>query len=148
MRINLNDPDIMDSKEAVTKWGIDDSTLRKRKDDFPEGSIRKIGTSWAVTREGMENIFGKLKGDEEMTAISEIERIAKISQDHVEKLDEKGLGSNVLLTQREYIEHINTLLDELKLAKEILNDCVNSSAVCNEKDYSTIRSKAYNFLRR
>lgn len=64
MRINLNDPDIMDSKEAVSKWGIDDSTLRKRKNDFPEGSIRKIGTSWAVTRYGMEKVFGKLEEDE------------------------------------------------------------------------------------
>ncbi|WP_373426065.1 helix-turn-helix domain-containing protein [Paenibacillus radicibacter] len=60
MRINLNDPEIMDSKTAVEKWNIDDSTLRKRKNDFPEGTIRKIGNSWAVTREGMEAVFGKL----------------------------------------------------------------------------------------
>lgn len=61
-RINLNDPRIMDSKTAIKKWGIDGSTLRKRIKDFPEGTLRKIGTSWAVTVEGMEKVFGKVEG--------------------------------------------------------------------------------------
>lgn len=68
-RIDLNDPRIMDSKTATEKWRIDDSTLRKKKNDFPEGTLRKIGNSWAVTIEGMEAVFGKLKEDVAMKKI-------------------------------------------------------------------------------
>lgn len=63
-RINLNDPRIMNTKEAATRWGKkDDSLIRHRKDEFPEGTIRKIGRDWVVTEEGMEAVFGKLKED-------------------------------------------------------------------------------------
>jgi hypothetical protein len=44
------------------------------------------------------------------------------------------------------IEDIQTLTNELKEARSILNDCVNANAVCNAKDYGTMRSKAYRYL--
>lgn len=38
--------------------GIDASTLRKRINDFPKGSICKIGTTYTVTWFGMHCVFG------------------------------------------------------------------------------------------
>ncbi|QSS99302.1 haloacid dehalogenase [Pontibacillus sp. ALD_SL1] len=55
---NLDKPEILSSKAACTLWGIDSSTLRKRKGDFPPGTIRKFGSSYAVTVSGMKAVFG------------------------------------------------------------------------------------------
>ncbi|EIT86203.1 hypothetical protein A374_06376 [Fictibacillus macauensis ZFHKF-1] len=49
---------IMESSKACEEWGIHTSTLRKRIQDFPKGTIRKIGNSYAVTRRGMFSVFG------------------------------------------------------------------------------------------
>ena len=57
----LNTRKIMDSSKACKEWGINTSTLRKRKFDFPIGTIRKFGNSFAVTREGMFSVFGAPK---------------------------------------------------------------------------------------
>ena len=58
--MNLNDKNIMSTKEAAERWGFkDDSTIRKRVKDFPEGNIRKFGKQYVVTNEGMEAVFGK-----------------------------------------------------------------------------------------
>ncbi len=59
--INLNDPSLLSSRQACQEWGINDSTLRKRINDFPDGTIRKFGSSWVVTREGMLAVFGQPK---------------------------------------------------------------------------------------
>ncbi|PFE09470.1 helix-turn-helix domain-containing protein [Bacillus cereus] len=59
--LNLLDNEILSSTDAIEEWGIDGSTLRKRINDFPEGSIRKIGTTYAVTRFGMRCVFGSNK---------------------------------------------------------------------------------------
>ncbi|MFF1995035.1 helix-turn-helix domain-containing protein [Bacillus mycoides] len=56
--LNLLDNEIMSSTDAIEEWGIESSTLRKRINDFPKGSIRKIGTTYAVTRFGMRCVFG------------------------------------------------------------------------------------------
>ncbi|MFD0587772.1 helix-turn-helix domain-containing protein [Paenibacillus sp. GCM10027627] len=58
-RINLDDSRIMNSKDAAKRWGKDDSSIRFRKNDFPSGTLRKIGRDWVVTEEGMEAVFGK-----------------------------------------------------------------------------------------
>lgn len=61
-RLNLNDPDIMEAKEASKIWGKSESYVRisykQSPEKFPEGSIRKFGTTWVVTAEGMEAITG------------------------------------------------------------------------------------------
>ncbi|WP_336770967.1 helix-turn-helix domain-containing protein [Bacillus bombysepticus] len=57
----LLDNEIMSSTDAIKEWGIESSTLRKRIKDFPKGSIRKIGTTYAVTRFGMRCVFGSDK---------------------------------------------------------------------------------------
>jgi AraC-like DNA-binding protein len=58
--VNLNDKNIMSTKEAAERWGFkDDSTIRKRVNDFPEGTIRKFGKQYVVTKEGMEAVFNK-----------------------------------------------------------------------------------------
>lgn len=57
-RPNLMDPNILSSRQAVEEWELNDSTLRRRASDFPMGTIRKFGNSWAVTREGMNFVFG------------------------------------------------------------------------------------------
>ncbi|NIA61221.1 hypothetical protein G5716_29880 [Bacillus pacificus] len=43
------------------EWGIESSTLCKGINDFPKGSIRAIGTTYAVTRFGMRCVFGSIK---------------------------------------------------------------------------------------
>ncbi|WP_175560605.1 helix-turn-helix domain-containing protein [Paenibacillus sp. NAIST15-1] len=49
----------MSTKEAATRWGKkDDSSIRHRRDEFPDGTLRKVGRDWVVTREGMEFVFG------------------------------------------------------------------------------------------
>ncbi|WP_283585611.1 helix-turn-helix domain-containing protein [Limosilactobacillus ingluviei] len=61
-KINLNTPDLMDSREASRIWGHSDNYVRmfyrQNPDKFPEGSIRKFGTTWVVTTEAMEAITG------------------------------------------------------------------------------------------
>ncbi|EMY8535111.1 MULTISPECIES: helix-turn-helix domain-containing protein [Bacillus] len=59
--LNLLDNEIMSSTGAIEEWGIESSTLRKRINDFPKGSIRKIGTTYAVPRFGMRCVFGSDK---------------------------------------------------------------------------------------
>ncbi|EEM80278.1 hypothetical protein bthur0011_57720 [Bacillus thuringiensis serovar huazhongensis BGSC 4BD1] len=43
--LNLLDNEIMSSTDAIEEWGIESLTLCKRINDFPKGSIRKIGTT-------------------------------------------------------------------------------------------------------
>lgn len=62
--IDLNDPRIMNAREAAQKWKLDDSSIRKRIGDFPNGTIKKFGRDWVVTIRGMEAVFGKLKEDD------------------------------------------------------------------------------------
>ncbi|WP_234396888.1 helix-turn-helix domain-containing protein [Bacillus massiliglaciei] len=56
---NLYNRNILGSAEACKEWGIEASTLRRRIKDFPEGTIRKFGSSWVVTKEGMYAVFGE-----------------------------------------------------------------------------------------
>jgi Helix-turn-helix domain len=55
--------ELLSTKEASEFWGIDESTIRKRIDDFPHGTVRKFGKQWVVTREGMKKVFGKMKSE-------------------------------------------------------------------------------------
>lgn len=61
-KINLNNKDIMDSKEASKIWGKASNYVRLRykqsPNKFPSGSIRKFGRSWVVTTEAMEAVTG------------------------------------------------------------------------------------------
>lgn len=61
-KVNLDSPDIMDAKKASKIWGHSESYVRifykQNPDKFPAGSIRKFGTTWVVTAEGMEAITG------------------------------------------------------------------------------------------
>ncbi|MED3717339.1 helix-turn-helix domain-containing protein [Geobacillus thermodenitrificans] len=57
----LMSDDIMSTKEAAEKWGINESAIRKRIDDFPIGSARKFGKQWVVTADGMRHVFGDPK---------------------------------------------------------------------------------------
>ncbi|MCY8234118.1 hypothetical protein HPB58_23210 [Priestia filamentosa] len=60
-KINLSSNHILSSAQACEEWGINSSTLRKRVQDFPVGSIRKFGNCYAVTRSGMVAVFGHPK---------------------------------------------------------------------------------------
>lgn len=55
--------ELMSTKEAAELWGIDESSIRKRIDDFPPGTVRKFGKQWVVTRDGMKKVFGTKKGE-------------------------------------------------------------------------------------
>ena len=67
--------ELMSTKEAAVLWGLDESSIRKRVNDFPPGTIRKFGKQWVVSRKGMEKIFGK-RGTE-MTLGQFIEEMKK-----------------------------------------------------------------------
>lgn len=62
MKINLNDLNIMDAKDASKIWGHAENYVRRtyksEPSKFPKGSIRKFGKQWIVTTEGMEAITG------------------------------------------------------------------------------------------
>jgi hypothetical protein len=62
--LNLNDSNILSAAQACLLWGIDSSTLRKRVKDFPEGTIRKFGNSYVVTKQGMDTVFGTPEGNQ------------------------------------------------------------------------------------
>ena len=60
--IDLNNPNIMDAKEAAKIWDKNEGYVRtaykKSPEKFTEGSIRKFGQAWVVTTKGMEAITG------------------------------------------------------------------------------------------
>lgn len=62
MKIDLNNPNIMDAGDASEIWGHSKNYVRRtyksNPSKFPEGSIRKFGKQWIVTTEGMEAITG------------------------------------------------------------------------------------------
>ena len=62
MYINLNDDDIMDAKTASKIWGKNEAYVRsaykQNPQKFPKGTIRKLGSTWIVTTQGMEAITG------------------------------------------------------------------------------------------
>lgn len=53
------DGHLMSTKEAAERWGIDESYIRRKINEFPPGTARKFGKQWVVSRKGMEKIFGK-----------------------------------------------------------------------------------------
>lgn len=61
--IDLNNPNIMDAKEAAKIWDKNEGYVRtvykKSPEKFPEGSIRKFGSTWVVTTKAMEAITGE-----------------------------------------------------------------------------------------
>ena len=57
--------ELMSTKEAAEIWGIDESTIRKRIDDFPPGTVRKFGKQWVVTKDGMKRVFGEPRKENE-----------------------------------------------------------------------------------
>lgn len=49
-------------------------------------------------------------------SLYEIKRIADISDEHIQRLEEAGLGHHILSVQREYVQHVKEVLgvyDEL-----------------------------------
>lgn len=62
LKINLDDPNIMDAKEASVIWGHAENYVRlimkQHPERFPKGTVRKFGKQWIVTSEGMEAVTG------------------------------------------------------------------------------------------
>ncbi|CCI85046.1 hypothetical protein FC52_GL000642 [Lactobacillus pasteurii DSM 23907 = CRBIP 24.76] len=63
VRINLDNENIMDAREAAEIWNLSEGYVRKRVNQaphkFPKGSIRKFGKQWVITTQGMEAITGR-----------------------------------------------------------------------------------------
>ena len=57
------DGELMSTKEAADRWGIDESYIRRRIREFPPGTVRKFGKQWVVTRNGMTAVFGEKKAE-------------------------------------------------------------------------------------
>lgn len=64
MKIDLNTPDLIGSREASLMWGKQQDYVRtiwnKHPEIFPKGTIRKFGHQLIVTREGMEAVTGHM----------------------------------------------------------------------------------------
>lgn len=75
--VNLNDLSIYSGSEASLLWGRERSyvkTIMKNEPDrFPKGSIRKVGNTWIVTQEGMEEVTGKTL--EEINMLNELKAL-------------------------------------------------------------------------
>lgn len=63
VKINLNNPDIMDSKEAAKIWGKNSSyvrtSIKQNPEKWPQGSYRLFAHQLIVTTEGMEAVTGE-----------------------------------------------------------------------------------------
>lgn len=65
LRINLNDPDYMEAKDAARRWGKADNYIRNIWNDtrwnkrILPGTVRKFGNTFIITREGMEHLTGQ-----------------------------------------------------------------------------------------
>lgn len=62
MGIDLRELEVYSASEAAMMWGKSQNFVRHLKINgtkvFPEGTIRKFGNSWLVTREGIEEVLG------------------------------------------------------------------------------------------
>lgn len=65
--INLNTLDAFSASEASSRWGFTENYVRKEykknSDKFLEGSIRLFGSTYIITREGMEHLTGVTEED-------------------------------------------------------------------------------------
>ncbi|MBC1937862.1 hypothetical protein HCA69_15975 [Listeria grandensis] len=59
-RYKLTDTDLMTSSEASARWGKDQSYVRQLFKKYPgrfkEGTYRKFGSVFVITKEGMEYV--------------------------------------------------------------------------------------------
>jgi len=60
--------EVMTAAEAAELWGLKPVTVRmactgysKAKPRFMENEVRKSGSTWLITRTGMERVYGKLE---------------------------------------------------------------------------------------
>lgn len=62
VKYELNSKDLMSASEASVRWGYDEGYVRQQLSKYPEkfkeGTIRKFGKTYIITREGMEHLTG------------------------------------------------------------------------------------------
>lgn len=62
MGIDLRELEVYSASEAAMMWGKSSNFVRHMQitgmKAFPKGTVRKFGSSWLVTREGMEEVLG------------------------------------------------------------------------------------------
>lgn len=66
MSIDKDFQELYTFSEATKKYGLTDgSTLRKavQRGRFQEGEIKKVGTTWVVTKAAMDRLYGDYKKD-------------------------------------------------------------------------------------
>jgi hypothetical protein len=77
LKIDLNKLPIYSGSEASLLWGKDrfyvKTIMQKNPERFPEGTIRKVGKTWIVTQEGMEEVTGKTL--EEIQMLNKLEKL-------------------------------------------------------------------------
>ncbi|WP_429951567.1 helix-turn-helix domain-containing protein [Enterococcus sp. AZ101] len=61
-KYELSSEDLMSASEASGRWGYDEGYVRQQLSKYPEkfkeGTIRKFGKTYIITREGMEYLTG------------------------------------------------------------------------------------------
>ncbi|MCO7127839.1 helix-turn-helix domain-containing protein [Sporolactobacillus shoreicorticis] len=92
MKLDLNKLPIYSGSEASLLWGKDrfyvKTIMQQHPERFPKGTIRKIGKTWIVTQEGMEEVTGqKLEGIQMVNKLQEL--VGKTFTPH--ELDEQAV---------------------------------------------------------
>lgn len=73
--------DVLTAKEAEQLWDLKDGTIRSsctrgRLNEFIKyGQVRKSGSTWLITKEAMEQVYGKTKGEKEMEFLQLVESL-------------------------------------------------------------------------
>lgn len=73
--------DVLTAKEAEQLWNLKDGTIRsscsrgKLKQLIKCGQVRKSASTWLITKEAMEQVYGKSKEEKEMEFIQLVESL-------------------------------------------------------------------------
>lgn len=93
--------DVLTAKEAEQLWGLQDGTVRSscrrgRLNRFIKyGQVRKSGSTWLITKEVMEQVYGKSKEEKEMEFLQLVESLKGRNVTMVEMDNVLGVENSV-----------------------------------------------------
>ncbi|MCP8970553.1 helix-turn-helix domain-containing protein [Ectobacillus ponti] len=92
----MNLDEVYSLQEAGKLWGVSDSNLRNALGKFrrfekqiSEGTAKKSGGTWIVTKQAMEEVFGPMKEAEKMNKWQVIEKVAAVLGIDVKEAEQK-----------------------------------------------------------
>lgn len=93
--------DVLTAKEAEQLWDLKDGTIRSsctrgRLNEFIKyGQVRKSGSTWLITKEAMEQVYGKTKEEKEMEFLQIVESLKGRNVTMVEMDNVLGVENSV-----------------------------------------------------